>query len=527
MHTKVRHHVSSVALVVFATATSACGKNHSLWQRDSRDDDGKEVVATDQTANPSREESGKSRGIPVTTSSSENDSIAGTMPSLGPILNLDSLRDQLGLRSWQARGHRGSGVRIAILDNGFAGLEESLGKRLPPGLSVPKAPGNPESPTTHGTMLAELVHALATGDTSWDPARPGPELLLLNSNGFTNFSAAVDQAIAARVDMILYSQVWEYGGNFDGRGFINSEVDRATAAGITWVNAAGNFGLSSFSGPVVVGAGHGVILPHEGRYVRFRVPAASGNRRLPVKIVLAWNDFATVRSYRTPQDLDLVLESSAGVETAAGRLIQDGSANGGDARFSAHAREIIRAELAPGIWHLRVDAISRNFDPDSMFRISIDGAGVEVLDAPASETILIPADNPKVLTVGAADANFSAASPAGASSGGTIGKPEILAPSRLRFAASTSSVDVTEIKGSSSAAAVAVATLAVWQSGTGRVFNRNEAGIRERGRENILRDVQLGLIANPDGPRAGAAQMTVPELELSHPSLVIGAPDRL
>ena len=36
----------------------------------------------------------------------------------------------------------------------------------------------------------------------------------------------------SQVDIILYAQNWQYGGNFDGGGFINSVVEEALSAGI-------------------------------------------------------------------------------------------------------------------------------------------------------------------------------------------------------------------------------------------------------------------------------------------------------
>ncbi len=49
---------------------------------------------------------------------------------------------------------------------------------------------------------------------------------------FTNLRAAIDGAIAANVHMIVYAQTWEYGGNLDGKGFINAQFDKAIAHGI-------------------------------------------------------------------------------------------------------------------------------------------------------------------------------------------------------------------------------------------------------------------------------------------------------
>ena len=377
------------------------------------------------------------------------------------ISNLPEMIEKLNLAPYHARGFRGQNLKIAVFDNGFAGLEHSLGTRLPPDSELVTATGNETQSTSHGTKLAELVYGLAAGTSRYDVRQVGPQIVLFNTNGYSNLVEAIDQAIARRVDMILYAQVWEYGGNFNGAGFINAQVRRATEAGILWVNAAGNFGQSSFVSSVHVSRGHAVDLPFKANdatgtpsSVRLRVPEFGGGQKVPVRIVLSWNDFSDSKLYRTPQDLDLVITDAGGRELAAGRMIQDGKDHGADGRYSAHARELIRLNLSPGIYHLRVQAMSDNFDDESLLRIAADGAGVQILDNPALESILIPADNPAVLTVGAIDVDYSAKN--------SSGKPELRTISRLMFD------DGQEIAGTSAASAVAVGTLAVMQSVLGK-----------------------------------------------------------
>src|SRR5262245_5220203 len=54
---------------------------------------------------------------------------------------------QAGVERWHARGHRGRGVKIAILDSGFRGYREQLGKSLPSKVTVKsfRADGNLEA----------------------------------------------------------------------------------------------------------------------------------------------------------------------------------------------------------------------------------------------------------------------------------------------------------------------------------------------------------------------------------------------
>ena len=373
------------------------------------------------------------------------------------LTNLSTLIGQLGLAPYHQLGFHGQGLRIAVLDNGFAGLSLSRGQRLPPDIQVQPSPLAQMEDTTHGVKLAEIIYALSTGQALYSPAVPGPEILLYNADGFTNFQASVAAAVQAKVDMIVYAQVWEYGGNFDGKGFINKVVDTATNAGILWVNAAGNLGLATYNGAIKIGTdGRTVALPYEGRYVRFTVPQDN----TPCKIVLAWNDFDDSKDYRTSEDLDLVLEDASGHEIAASRLKQLGNQVAvNDENTSAHAREIIDTQLGVGTYYLRVEARTQNFDQASRLRLTVDGAGVQLLERSTDQTVLIPADNPAVLTVGAADVNYS-----GQMRGqGVLTKPEVQVASEVDFS------DGTVHQGTSSASAIVAGALAVYQSAYGRI----------------------------------------------------------
>lgn len=372
--------------------------------------------------------------------------------------NLSEIIDRLNLAPYHARGFHGQNIKIAVLDNGFTGLNRSLGRRLPPNLSVQKAPRPDMQNTTHGTKLAEIAYALATGSASYQADLKGPEMLLFNANGYTNLKAAIDEVIRLKVDIVLYAQVWEYGGNGDGAGFINREVSRATSSGILWVNAAGNFGRATYSGPVkILDDDLTVKLPHNLRYLRFTVP----QDRTPVKVVLSWNDFEDTKEYRTQQDLDLIVIDDQGREIGASRLVQSGPGETASraGTTSAHAREIITSQLDVGTYRLRVEAKSKNFDGQSRLRVTIDGAGVRMLDSTGGNSVLIPADNRSVFAVGATDVDYSSRS---VMSDG-YSKPEISLVSQVRFE------DGMTVRGTSAATAIAVGALSVLRSAKGRL----------------------------------------------------------
>lgn len=420
-----------------------------------------------------------------------------TLGNLAPLIQL------VNAGRWHERGANCQNMTIAVFDNGFDGLEESKGVRLPPDLVVEKAPANEPAITPHGTKLAEVIWSLCTGSRLYSPDRPGPKLKLFNTNGYTNLTAAVEAVTTTeKVDIVLYSQVWEYGGNFDGRGFINALVNRVTSQGILWVNAAGNFGQSSWQGPVSFNEKGHVRLPFEQQSVRFTVSADA----TPVKLTLAWNDFTDLKTYRTSQDLDLHLEDSSRREIAASKLIQDGTHHTGDPAYSAYAREQLTTVLNKGTYYIRVTSTKpEGFNRLSRLRLAGDGAGLVFLDQTQEASIMVPADNTQVITVGASDVDFTSA---GRVIGTNIHKPEVLAPSILTFDNGET------FAGSSSAAAVAAAVFAIYQSACGK--------LTETAWKNYLAQ---GYFRTPRALSSGAAtQLALPGLARCLPEMGSGRP---
>src|SRR5262249_16076324 len=87
--------------------------------------------------------------------------------------------DRLGVGSWHAAGCRGRGVKVAILDSGFRGYREHLGKALPERVVVKsfRHDGNLEAKDSqHGILCAEIIHAVAPGAelllANWEPENP-------------------------------------------------------------------------------------------------------------------------------------------------------------------------------------------------------------------------------------------------------------------------------------------------------------------------------------------------------------------
>jgi hypothetical protein len=398
-------------------------------------------------------QSSTSHLAPVTTPSplpSPSNGEAGLPPiPQAELTNLKEILDAIGAQSSSAGETASKRVQIAILDNGFTGAEQEIGKTLALDTELIAGKKNPPQDTLHGTRMAQTIYAVATGKAQYDEKRIGPKLYLINANGYSNFNAAVDAAIEKNVDIILYSQVWEYGGNIDGSGFINTIVNRAVDRGITWVNAAGNYGLANYSTYARTDiSGKNLILPHLQRYIRVVVPS----EKTPVKFVLSWNDFSDDMNYRTAIDLDMQVVDRRGVVLAQTELIQDGKEHFNDPAYTDHAREILRVDLDPGIYYLAVTTKNQTLSPQLKLRITADGYGVRFIDSTRNDSVLVPADNPKVVTVGAYDAPFSSEK---RWLSGSYGKPDVWTVSRSVFS------DGMDVRGTSTAAAIFAGALSL------------------------------------------------------------------
>src|SRR5438874_470963 len=100
-----------------------------------------------------------------------------TPPSLAARLRQQHIAT-LGADRWQAAGFRGRGVKIAVLDTGFRGYHDFLGKTLPDHVVARsfRTDHNLEArDSQHGILCAEVIHALAPDAelilADWDAGR--------------------------------------------------------------------------------------------------------------------------------------------------------------------------------------------------------------------------------------------------------------------------------------------------------------------------------------------------------------------
>lgn len=343
--------------------------------------------------------------------------------SVARLDRVEEVRKALGLSPAYDYLRDLSKVKIAILDYGFAGVD---GKRpyLPedtvvvehydvdfirrhdlgdPGYAKGFEPGN-----FHGRLMAQIVWG-ATG------SRPeGPKFYLLNANGPTLFRRAVRYAIEAKVDIILFSAVFEGGGNYDGGGPYSGIVDQAVQAGIVWINAAGNFGGRVYNGPVQVGRDGFLQVGRTGSALEFRNRLDENN----VTVMLTWNDYQATEDAGTTKDLDLLIEDPQGKVIGRGELRQIASPSESGSGKSLNPRErVVLPSLGASDqpYRIRIQAKGGTFTSTDRIRVLVQATrnapvpdptskkmlpAVELLDASNTGEIYPPADHPRVVTVG-------------------------------------------------------------------------------------------------------------------------------
>lgn len=382
---------------------------------------------------------------------------AGKSASTELHLNAESLnliRQELGFNLWVQKTRDlywdssavKRPVRVAVLDKGFRDWQARVGITLPVATKFVPGPLSSSNLTPHGTLMAEILTSLVAGDAASLPSlRHLPmELYLIQVAGFTNFRSAMDTILKEKIDLVLYSEVWELGGNGDGKGFINKEVTRVTDAGVLWINAAGNFSSRTYNSPIKVRADRFVELPYDHNALEVVCDPAAGEKECLIKATLTWNLFQDDWQQGTTKDLDLGLFDANGKKIQVSNLKQvdhPGDAVGDESKYP---RESLAASIPKGHYYLRVRADSKEWGDNDRLRILVDGDFLSLPEFSQDESLQNPADHPAVIAVGGSDALRSSISK-------SLHKPELVVRSSLgeRFGK--------EFRGSSNAAAIVAA----------------------------------------------------------------------
>src|SRR3990172_1861233 len=146
-----------------------------------------------------------------------------------------------GASSYHSAGYTGSGVKVAVIDLGFAGLSSAISSgELPSnvvkvdctGISCVSTDFSLET-GKHGTGVAEVVYDMA----------PGAQLYLIKIDDRLDLKDAKDYCISNGIKIINHSVAWSNTNFYRGECYNVNPVctaDKAYSNGILWVNSIGN-----------------------------------------------------------------------------------------------------------------------------------------------------------------------------------------------------------------------------------------------------------------------------------------------
>ncbi len=146
-----------------------------------------------------------------------------------------------GADKWHEQGYRGRGVKVGILDYGFAGYHDLLGSELPDVVitqSFDLYEEIAEGSNPHGTAVAEIIHEVA----------PEAELYLAQIDGSGSSFRRGSLWLAEQGVQIINHSGGFPDGPFDGTCSQDEFINEIVARGILWVNSAGNDGAAHWRG---------------------------------------------------------------------------------------------------------------------------------------------------------------------------------------------------------------------------------------------------------------------------------------
>ena len=339
----------------------------------------------------------------------------------------------IGADTWHKAGYTGDGIRIGVLDLGFAGYEDLLGEELPDQVSIAQF-GWYDTDEVHGAACAEIIHEVAPD---------APLFLAWYDGSDPSFGDAVEWLLDQDVDIISHSAGTPVTPR-DGRNFDATVVDDVVADGILWVNSSGNDGERHYRSTFYDQDDDSL---HEFE---------NGEETLPVynegyvDVFLIWEDDWSSAGH----DYDLAAYDLDGNLLDISRDTQDGS-------YGSYPTEMVKVQTDDDTIYVAV--IRTDATEDVVFDIFVRGYEVSVPYGTPQYSVGSPGDAKGSLTVGATswrNDNLEPYSSQGPTTDERL-KPDISAPAGVSGATYGSfGFDGT----SASTPHVAAAAALVWQA---------------------------------------------------------------
>ncbi|MGQ9601941.1 MAG: S8 family serine peptidase [Candidatus Bipolaricaulia bacterium] len=277
-----------------------------------------------------------------------------------------------GAAAYHASGFRGRGVKIAVIDLGFAGLSAAQARgELPATVQKIDYTGTGlESGTSHGTAVAEIIYDMA----------PEAELYLMKIADEVDLEQAKDDCIRYGIRVINHSIGWLNTNFYNGQGKVAEIAADARAHGILWVNAAGNYAQKHWKGFLADSDRDGWG-EFSGSDEDLDIQVRGGDS---IQLYLTWNDWPA-----SAQDYDLYLFDSSGRQVALSDRLQTGT--------ERPIEQIIYRAPSSGTYKIRIKAY-RVSSPKELALFSLN----HDLEYPVPQaSIVAPADSAAVIAVGA------------------------------------------------------------------------------------------------------------------------------
>ncbi|MGZ3145072.1 ricin-type beta-trefoil lectin domain protein [Lentzea chajnantorensis] len=295
-----------------------------------------------------------------------------------------------GADGWINAGKKGQGVKVGVIDVGFAGLGDAQQEgELPANVAVDNSGCHDATrSSSHGTAVAEVVHDMA----------PDAQLFGACVDGPLDFENATNWLRQQGVQVITAAIGFLSSGRGDGTGEAGSPADvvrKAREAGVTWSVAAGNLARDHFAGNAVDANGNGFV-EFDGTAQNNGFNVAAG---VTTTVALRWDGWP-----RTNEDLDLYVMSQPKAPTGPtdSAVVAASTTNQRDVSGGARPTEEVTFTNSSGaaqFYYLYV----RNHNAKFTTRLDLFVSGPSdplQYNTPAG-SVTEPATSPYVMAVGA------------------------------------------------------------------------------------------------------------------------------
>ncbi len=313
--------------------------------------------------------------------------------------------------AWHSAGLTAQGVKVAVVDVGFANLATLKAQDEIPASAVEV---NYSSTTMTG---GSSVHGSACAEILYDMA-PGALLYLIKIDDATDMVSAKNYCIANGITLVSCSLGWDCLNFHDGMSYANwyttaanhpvKAVEAAATAGILWVNAGGNeqcqHTLIDWRD-----ADSDTMLDWDATSYNVNPLYLNGSYTIPantlIDILMTWNRWPT-----TNQDFDLYLVKWDGSDWTI--VYNSQNVQQGDSQSYPY-EEIYYTTTAQAEYSVVVVKFSASTAPKFILRYYCDNAdggdsqpyfyGYDNSTTPVPGSVVIPGDSASAFTVGSLD----------------------------------------------------------------------------------------------------------------------------